>query len=95
MNVSKIDQFCKLHGLSRTDLEATIKHYIGEMYFLRAYEYFKKLQLFGDFPIIDQPLAIGKWERSIYGPSISQLLKVAHYFRVPVTALIVDEEAKA
>lgn len=36
---------------------ATIKHYIGEMYFLRAYEYFKKLQLFGDFPIIDQPLA--------------------------------------
>ena len=22
MNVSKIDQFCKLHGLSRTDLEA-------------------------------------------------------------------------
>jgi hypothetical protein len=36
---------------------ATIKHYIGEMYFLRAYEYFKKLLLFGDFPIIDQPLA--------------------------------------
>lgn len=36
---------------------ATIKHYIGEMYFLRAYEYFKKLQLFGDFPIIQQPLA--------------------------------------
>ena len=36
---------------------ATIKHYIGEMYFLRAYEYFKKLQLFGDFPIIQHPLA--------------------------------------
>ena len=36
---------------------ATIKHYIGEMYFLRAFEYFKKLQLFGDFPIIEQPLA--------------------------------------
>ncbi|MDR1763857.1 MAG: RagB/SusD family nutrient uptake outer membrane protein [Dysgonamonadaceae bacterium] len=35
---------------------ATIKHYIGEMYFLRAYEYFKKLLLFGDFPIIDKPL---------------------------------------
>ena len=34
----------------------TIKHYIGEMYFLRAYEYFKKLQLFGDFPIIETPL---------------------------------------
>ena len=33
-----------------------IKHYIGEAYFLRAYEYFKKLQLFGDFPIIKEPL---------------------------------------
>lgn len=33
-----------------------IKHYIGEMYFLRAYEYFKKYQLFGDFPIIEKPL---------------------------------------
>lgn len=29
-----------------------IKHYIGEMYFLRAYEYFLKLQEFGDYPII-------------------------------------------
>lgn len=36
---------------------ATVKHYIGEMYFLRAFEYFKKLQLFGDFPIIKAPLA--------------------------------------
>lgn len=33
-----------------------VKHYIGEMYFLRAFEYFKKLQLFGDFPIITEPL---------------------------------------
>ncbi len=39
---------------------ATIKHYIGEAYFLRAYEYFRKLQLFGDFPIIDQPLTDDK-----------------------------------
>lgn len=29
-----------------------IKHYIGEVYFLRAYEYFKKMQAVGDFPII-------------------------------------------
>lgn len=36
---------------------AAIKHYIGEMYFLRAYEYFKKVMLFGDFPIIEEPLA--------------------------------------
>lgn len=32
--------------------EENIKHYIGEMYFLRAYEYFKKLQSVGDFPIV-------------------------------------------
>jgi hypothetical protein len=32
--------------------EANIKHFIGEVYFLRAYEYFKRLQLLGDFPIV-------------------------------------------
>ena len=65
MNVSKIDQFCKLHGLSRTDLEEAAGLSNG---------------------------AIGKGERSVYGPSISQLLKVAKYFRVPVTALLADDE---
>lgn len=29
-----------------------IRHYIGEMYFLRAYEYFKALKKFGDLPIV-------------------------------------------
>jgi starch-binding outer membrane protein, SusD/RagB family len=33
-----------------------ITHYIGEAYFLRAYEYFKKVQAFGDFPIIKSTL---------------------------------------
>lgn len=33
-----------------------VKHYIGEMYFLRACEYFKRYQMFGDFPIITEPL---------------------------------------
>lgn len=33
-----------------------IKHYIGEIYFLRAYEYFLKLQEFGDYPIIKTTL---------------------------------------
>ena len=32
------------------------KHYLGEAYFLRAYEYFKRYQMFGDFPIITEPL---------------------------------------
>ncbi|KAA6315820.1 RagB/SusD family nutrient uptake outer membrane protein, partial [termite gut metagenome] len=36
---------------------ANVKHYIGEMYFLRAYEYFKRYQMFGDFPIVSEPLA--------------------------------------
>lgn len=34
-----------------------IKHYIGEAYFLRACEYFKRYQMFGDFPIITEPLS--------------------------------------
>lgn len=29
-----------------------VNHYIGEAYFLRAYEYFNKVQALGDFPII-------------------------------------------
>lgn len=65
MNISKIDQFCKLHGLSRTDLEEAAGLSNG---------------------------ALGKWERSVYGPSISQLLKVAAYFRVSVDALLVEEK---
>ena len=64
MNVSKIDQFCKLHGLSRTDLEAAAGLSNG---------------------------AIGKWERSIYGPSLSQLLKLAKYFKVTLNELVVYE----
>jgi len=32
--------------------DENIKQYIGEVYFLRAYEYFKKMQALGDFPII-------------------------------------------
>lgn len=36
--------------------EKNIKHYIGEMYFLRALEYFNKLKMFGDFPIVTSTL---------------------------------------
>ena len=36
--------------------EANIKHYIGEMYFLRAKNYLSKLEAFGDFPIIKTTL---------------------------------------
>lgn len=33
-----------------------IKHYIGEVYFLRAWNYFNKLETLGDFPIIKETL---------------------------------------
>lgn len=38
--------------------ESDIKHYIGEMYFLRAKEYFDKIKSFGDFPIIKHCLSL-------------------------------------
>lgn len=47
-----------------------IEHYIGEMYFLRAWEYFNKLRLYGDFPIVkstlvdDQGLLVESSKRS-------------------------------
>jgi len=31
---------------------ANVAHYIGEMYFFRAYEYFTRLKFFGDLPIV-------------------------------------------
>lgn len=37
-----------------------IKHYIGEMYFIRAYNYFDKLVSVGDFPIVTTALPDNK-----------------------------------
>ncbi|MHC2993369.1 starch-binding protein [Pontibacter sp. HJ8] len=39
-----------------TGAPANVSHYIGEGYFLRAYEYFNKVQWLGDFPIIKNTL---------------------------------------
>ncbi|NLP56862.1 RagB/SusD family nutrient uptake outer membrane protein [Lutibacter sp. B1] len=39
-----------------------IEHYIGEMYFFRAWEYFYKLKVLGDTPIITTPIADDKEE---------------------------------
>lgn len=36
--------------------KVNIEHYIGEMYFLRAWNYFEKLRTLGDFPIIKSVL---------------------------------------
>lgn len=40
--------------------DTDIRQYIGECYFLRAYEYFKRYQKFGDFPIIKEKLTDDK-----------------------------------
>lgn len=40
-----------------TGNEANIKHYIGEVYFFRAYVYFMALRNLGDFPIIEGTVA--------------------------------------
>ena len=34
--------------------------------------------------------ALGKWEKSPYGPSITTLKKVADYFGVPIDYLLAD-----
>lgn len=34
----------------------SIRHYIGEIYFLRALDYFNRYQKFGDFPIVEHAL---------------------------------------
>ncbi len=47
-----------------------VKHYIGEMYVIRAYNYFQKLVTFGDFPIVttvlpdDSPVLIEASKRA-------------------------------
>lgn len=33
-------------------VEANIRHYVGEVYFFRAWAYFQKLTLLGDFPVV-------------------------------------------
>ena len=36
---------------------SNVQHYVGEGYFLRAFEYFEKVKAFGDFPIIKEVLS--------------------------------------
>lgn len=39
-----------------TGNSTNVGHYVGEGYFIRAYEYFNKLEAFGDFPIVKTTL---------------------------------------
>lgn len=41
-----------------TGNESDTKHYIGEMYMIRANAYFKKVKQFGDFPIIEHLISL-------------------------------------
>lgn len=41
---------------SISGLKANVEHYIGEVYFLRALEYFNRYRTFGDFPIVTETL---------------------------------------
>lgn len=40
-----------------TGLDENIRHYIGEMYFFRAFQYFTFMKKYGDFPIVDKALS--------------------------------------
>lgn len=42
-----------------------IKHYIGEMYFFRAYVYFGLLKTYGDFPIVTEVLTDGDYAANV------------------------------
>ena len=41
-----------------TGNETRINHYIGELYFLRAFTYFNLLRALGDLPIVTEPLPV-------------------------------------
>ena len=58
--------------------ETNIKHYIGEMYFLRAKNYLSKLETFGDFPIIKNTLP-DESESLIQASKRAPRYKVAHF----------------
>ena len=53
---------------------ATIKHYIGEMYFLRAYEYFKKLQLLATSRLSTNRLPM-RWKLSVKPANVFRVMK--------------------
>lgn len=52
--ISTIEEKYQAGGITGSD--ANIRHYLGELYFFRAYQYFKMLQNWGDFPIVTEVL---------------------------------------
>lgn len=47
--------------------EANAKHYIGEMYFIRAWVYYSRLKTYGDYPIITEVLEDNKEDLVAHG----------------------------
>lgn len=45
--------------------DGNVKHYIGEMYFFRAYVYFSLLKAYGDFPIVTEVLTDGDYAANV------------------------------
>lgn len=58
--------------------EEHIKHYIGEMYVIRAYNYYQKLSKFGDYPIVSKVLKDNE-EELILASKRSPRNKVARF----------------
>lgn len=58
LNYFLADVLPKYRNQEITGNSDNVKQYIGEVYFLRAYNYFTKLQALGDFPIIRDTLGL-------------------------------------
>jgi len=58
---------------------ADIKHYIGEMYMIRANCYFNYLKKFGDFPIIEHNIALDDKEALIKANERKPMTTVARF----------------
>lgn len=73
-----------LANVNKVADQSTIKQYIGETYFFRAYSYFDLLQLYGDAIITDKPLDLESPE-----------LQVARNSRTEVADFIISDLNKA
>lgn len=58
--------------------DANLRHYIGEVYFLRAWNYYAKLRTYGDFPIITDVL-VDENEQLIEASKRKPQNEVAHF----------------
>ena len=56
-----------------------IKHYIGEMYFFRAYVYFSLLKTYGDFPIVTEVLTDGDYAANVEANKRKPRIEVARF----------------